>query len=71
MTVDLVITNGKLVTPTEILECGIAIDRGKVIMVSRDIFLPKADNVVNAKGKYVFPGFIDGHVNTCLPPETP
>jgi dihydroorotase (multifunctional complex type) len=71
MTVDLVILDGKLVTPSGILNCGIAIDEGKVVMISRDIFLPKADKVVNAKGKYVFPGFIDGHVHTCLPPETP
>jgi dihydroorotase/allantoinase len=71
MSVDLVVKNAKLVSPRGIVEAGVAIKDGKVIMVARDIHLPEGDTVIDAKGQYVLPGLLDGHAHTFLPPESP
>ena len=66
MTVDLVVKNGKIVTTEGIYEAGIAIDDGKIISVTGEAHLPKADRVVNARGHAVMPGAIDPHVHLGL-----
>lgn len=71
MNVDLVVKNAKMVSPRGIVEAGVAVKDGVVVAVSRDIYLPNADNVIDAKGNYVLPGLLDGHSHTFLPPETP
>jgi dihydroorotase (multifunctional complex type) len=71
MSVDLVVRNGKLVSPRGITEAGVAVKDGVVVAVARDTHLPKADEVIDAKGRYVLPGVLDGHSHTFLPPETP
>ncbi|HIH89189.1 TPA: amidohydrolase family protein [Candidatus Bathyarchaeota archaeon] len=71
MTVDLVISNAKLVTPRGIVEGGIAIDGGVIVAVAKDPHLPRADSVIDAKGRPVLPGLLDGHPHTTSPPDTP
>ena len=61
--VDLVIQNGKLVTPSGILNAGLAVDKEKIIAIGREASLPPASRTINAGGKYVLPGLIDGHVH--------
>lgn len=61
--VDLVIKNGKIVTPHDIFEAGIGVDEGKIVSVAKDPNLPKADVTLNADGNFVFPGPIDAHVH--------
>jgi dihydroorotase/allantoinase len=67
---DLVVKNSKLVSPSGILDAGVAVKDGVVVAVARDVHLPKADKVIDAKGNYVLPGLLDGHTHTFLPPET-
>ena len=69
MTVDLVITNAKIVNPRSIITGGIAIDDGIIVSVAKDSNLPKADRIIDAGGKILIPGVIDGHAHTSLPPE--
>ena len=69
MTVDLVVRNGKLVSPRGIIEGGIAIDEGVITTVAKTLNLPKADTTINADGNVVLPGVLDGHTHTTLPPE--
>jgi len=57
--VDLVVKNGKVVTPGGILDVGVAIDKGKIVAIATEQNLPKARKVVDAKGKYVMPGVVD------------
>lgn len=71
MSVDLVIKNSRLVSPRGITEAGVAVKDGKIVAVARDIHLPEANTVINAGGKHVLPGLLDGHAHTFLPPETP
>ena len=71
MSVDLALKNAKLVSPRGITEAGVAVKDGKIVAVARDIHLPEADKVIDATGKYVLPGLLDGHAHTFLPPETP
>jgi len=70
MTVDLVVKNAKLVTPRGIIEGGLIIDGGIIVGITRDPHLPQADRVINAKGKPVLPGPIDGHCHHTSPPDT-
>jgi len=67
---DLVVKNSRLVSPSGILDAGVAVKDGVVVAVARDLHLPKADKVIDAKGNYVLPGLLDGHAHTFLPPET-
>lgn len=58
----LAIINGKIVTPTEIIE-------NKVLLIDKDRIIEFADNydetitTIDAKGRYVTPGFIDTHAD--------
>ncbi len=61
--VDLVVKNGKLVTPSGILNGGIAVHKEKIIAIGTDASLPPASQTIDARGKYVLPGIIDGHVH--------
>jgi dihydroorotase (multifunctional complex type) len=69
MTVDLVVKNGKLVSPRGVVDGGVAIDGGVIVAVAKTPNLPEADRVIDAAGKVVLPGVLDGHAHTSLPPE--
>jgi dihydroorotase/allantoinase len=70
MAVDLVVKNSRLVSPSGVLDAGVAVKGGVVVAVARDEHLPKSDRVIDAEGNYVLPGLLDGHAHTFLPPET-
>jgi D-hydantoinase len=61
--VDLVIKNGKVVTSTGVVSAGIAIDKEKIVAIAKETSLPPASKTIDAGGKYVLPGLIDGHVH--------
>jgi dihydroorotase (multifunctional complex type) len=70
MTVDLVVKNAKLVTPRGIIEGGLIINEGIITGITKDPHLPQADRVIDANGKPVLPGPIDGHCHHTSPPDT-
>ncbi len=59
-----VLTGGKIITPYRILEdCCLVIEDGKIQdIVSKDTPVP-ADEVIDVKGRYISPGFIDLHIH--------
>lgn len=63
MPVDMVVKNGKLVTSAGVVEGGVAIDKGEIVGIAKDVNLPKADETIDASGNPVFPGAIDPHVH--------
>jgi len=58
---DVVIKNGLVVTPIGIIKGGLAVTGGKIMQVTSDELLPKADSEVDAGGNLVLPGVIDPH----------
>lgn len=60
---DLVIKNGRVVTPSGVIMGGVAVKDGKIVKVGCDENLPEAGKVIDAKGNYVIPGLIDPHVH--------
>ncbi|MEO7598607.1 MAG: allantoinase AllB [Opitutus sp.] len=66
---DVIVRGGKLVTPEGVVRADLAIQRGKIVRVAASIREPAA-TVVNAQGRYVFPGIIDAHVHFNEPGRT-
>lgn len=60
---DILIENGKVVSPEGIYEKNIAVTNGKIAeILDRDV-AADAKKVIDARGNYVFPGFIDTHAH--------
>src|SRR3954463_5904357 len=62
----LLIKGGEIVTGTEHYIADIFCEHDRITHIDRNIDAA-ADVVINASGKYVFPGFIDPHVHIYLP----
>ncbi|MBS0248066.1 MAG: dihydroorotase family protein [Proteobacteria bacterium] len=60
---DLVIANGKIVTPDSVFEASIAIKDGKVLAVGDLEAMPLAAEMFDAEGMHILPGAIDDHVH--------
>lgn len=68
MSVQLLIKNGSIVTPTSITRGHLVIDDGKVVEIRfRDGDLPEAQTTIDATGLHVLPGLIDPHVHFRVP----
>ncbi|MFX1578179.1 MAG: dihydroorotase family protein [Promethearchaeota archaeon] len=63
MTVDLVVTGGKLVLPNGIEDACLAIESGRISAIVKEPNLPPADETITLNGELVFPGAIDPHVH--------
>jgi len=64
MFADLVIKNGKIVTPQVTYEGDdIAVKDGKIIAIDKQGSFAEAKEVIDVKGKYILPGLIDVHVH--------
>src|SRR5581483_7248895 len=63
----LLIKNGEIVTPDERYVADIYCEDETISRIDRKIDNVHAGEVIDASGKYVFPGFIDPHVHIYLP----
>src|SRR5467141_360191 len=63
----LLIQNGEIITASQRYVADIFCENETVTRIDRNIDNGKADEVIDATGKYVFPGFIDPHVHIYLP----
>lgn len=63
----LLIKGGEIITPDERRVADIFCEGETISRIEPKIDNVKADEVIDAKGKYVFPGFIDPHVHIYLP----
>jgi dihydropyrimidinase len=61
---EVVITNGTIVTATETYQADIGIDGGEIAALGRGLV---GQETIDAQGKYVFPGAIDVHTHFELP----
>ena len=63
----LLIKNGEIITPGERYTADIWCEGETITRIDRGIAPAPGAEVIDAKGKYVFPGFIDPHVHIHLP----
>ena len=63
----LLIKNGQIVTSSERYVADIFCEGETITRIDRDIVGPPGAEIINASGKYVFPGFIDPHTHIYLP----
>jgi dihydropyrimidinase len=64
---DLIIKNGSIVTAADTYKADVGVKDGKIAIIGSDLSPGTDAKVVDAKGKYVFPGGIDVHVHLQLP----
>src|SRR5712691_1265189 len=67
MAFDTIITNGRVVTATDTYNADVAIANGKIAALGRNLPRDNAIKVLDAGGKYVFPGGIDVHTHLDMP----
>ena len=63
----LLIKNGEIVTASQRYTADIWCENETVTRIDQNLAAPPGAEVIDAKGKYVFPGFIDPHVHVYLP----
>ena len=63
----LLIKGGEIVTTSERYVADIFCENETITRIDKNISAPKNVEVIDAKGKFVFPGFIDPHVHIYLP----
>ena len=63
----ILIKNGEIITPNERYIADIFCEDETITQIDREITPPNDSEVIDATGKYVFPGFIDPHVHIYLP----
>src|SRR4249919_1777448 len=63
----LLIKNGQITTASDQYVADILCDGETITAIGRNLTAPSGAEVVDATGKYVFPGFIDPHVHIYLP----
>jgi dihydropyrimidinase len=63
----LLIKNGQITTATDQYVADILCEGETIAAIGRNLPAPAGAEVIDASGKYVFPGFIDPHVHIYLP----
>lgn len=63
----LLIQGGEIITDRERYFADVLCEGETITRIERDMTAPSGTEVIDAKGKYVFPGFIDPHTHIYLP----
>jgi len=63
----LLIRDGEIVTPDARYKAQIYVEDQTVTRIGKDLTVPPGTEIIDAAGKWVFPGFIDPHVHIYLP----
>lgn len=63
----LLIKNGEVVTAESRYKADIFCEKDTITTIGKNLEAPEGTTVIDAKGHYVFPGFIDPHVHIYLP----
>lgn len=64
---DLLIKGGTVVTATSKFKADVAVKNGKISAIGANLKPEKNTEVIDAKGKLVLPGAIDGHTHLAMP----
>ena len=63
----LLIKNGEIITADSRGVADIYCEGETITQIGQDLPVPAGTKIIDASGKYVFPGFIDPHVHIYLP----
>jgi allantoinase len=63
MKYDLILKNGIVVTPRSSFTADVAVKNGKIALIADSVASFAADEIYDARGKYILPGVIDAHVH--------
>ena len=63
----LLIRDGEIVTPDARYKAEIYVEDQSITRIGKDLTVPPGTEIIDAAGKWVFPGFIDPHVHIYLP----
>ncbi len=63
----LLIQNGEIITPSQRYIADIFCEGETITTIAPNLSVPPGTEVIDATGKYIFPGFIDPHVHIYLP----
>ena len=63
----LLIRNGEIITADSRSRADIFVEDETITRIGRDLTAPPGTEIIDASGRYVFPGFIDPHVHIYLP----
>src|ERR1700738_200072 len=64
---DTIIVNGRVATETDTYASDVAINQGKISAVGQSLPRENSGKIIDAAGKYVFPGGIDVHTHLDMP----
>ena len=64
---DTIIVNGRVVTASDTYTGDVAINQGKISAIGQSLPRENAGKIIDATGKYVFPGGIDVHTHLDMP----
>ena len=63
----LLIKNGEIITADSRYKADIYVENETITRIGQNLETPPNTEIIDANGKYVFPGFIDPHVHVYLP----
>ncbi|GGR02304.1 dihydropyrimidinase [Deinococcus ruber] len=63
----ILIQNGEIVSDGQRYRADLLIEGEKIAQIGENLTAPEGARVIDASGKYIFPGFIDPHVHIHLP----
>ncbi|PNY79745.1 dihydropyrimidinase [Deinococcus koreensis] len=63
----LLIKNGEIITADQRYKADLLVEGETIAQIGENLSAPDGAEVIDASGKYVFPGFIDPHVHVHLP----
>src|ERR1700726_5092211 len=63
----LLIRDGEIVTPDARYKAEIFVEDQTVTRIGMDLSVPPGTEIIDATGKWIFPGFIDPHVHIYMP----
>ena len=64
---DLLFKSGKVVTASSIFKADVAVKDGRIYAIGTDLVPESSTEVVDAGGKLILPGAIDGHTHLAMP----
>jgi dihydropyrimidinase len=64
---DTIIANGRVVTASDTYTADVAISSGKIVAIGQSLPRENATKIIDADGKYIFPGGIDVHTHLDMP----